>query len=168
MIQCLAVLLQLAAAVVQIKLIRLGLVVVLEAAHVMEALEVLATRHLPLHLKVITEVRLLAVVAVVAGALVRLALMEQVSVVLVEQVQLTVLQVLLQPMLVVVVVVVMVVMLVVLVVLAAVVQAVLAQALELPHPVQTELHLLAVVVVVLVTKAHLLYQVTVATAALVS
>jgi hypothetical protein len=59
LILCLAVLLQLAVDAVLIKLIRLGLVVVLEAARVMEALEVLATRHLPLHLRVITVVRLL-------------------------------------------------------------------------------------------------------------
>jgi hypothetical protein len=56
----------------------------------------------------------------------------------------------------------------VLAVLAVVVQAVKVQVLQLHRPVQAELHLLAVVVAVLATKTHLMYQVTAATAALAS
>jgi hypothetical protein len=87
-------------------------------------------------------------------------------VVLVEQVQLTVLQVLLQPMLVVVVVEVLL-PLAVLVVLAAVVQAVLVWQLRNQPPVQTELHLQAEVAVVQVITQQTL-QVMAATAALAS
>ena len=85
----------------------------------------------------------------------------------VAQVQLIALQVLLQLTQAVVVVVVMV-RLAVLEALVVAVQVVLVRVLQLHRPVQAELHLLAVEVAVLASKATLMYQVTAVTVALAS